>query len=166
MFRLAMLLLAASSFAAAQSKVAIINSQLAVVETAEIKKAQGELEAKFKPRQVEIDTIQKELGSIETQLQQGQGKLTPQAIQNLQMTGQRRQRELQRMTEDLQADVERERNEILQRSGSRMQEIVRKMAEERGIDVVVDVSNTIYFKPALEITKEATAAYDKSFPVK
>ena len=161
-----MLLLAASSFAAAQSKVAIINSQLAVIETAEIKKAQAELEAKFKPRQAEIDKIQKELGGIESQLQQGQGKLTPQAIQNLQMTGQRRQRELQRMTEDLQADVDRERNDILQRSGSRMQEIVRKIAEERGIDLVVDVSNTIYFKPALEITKEATAAYDQSYPVK
>ena len=162
-----MLLLAAASFAMAQSKVAIINSQLSVIETAEIKKAQGELEAKFKPRQAEVEKIQKELGDIEAQLQQAQqGKLTPQAAQNLQATGQRRQRELQRLTEDLQADVDRERNEILQRSGARMQEIVRKIAEERGYDVVVDVSNTIYFKPALEITKEATAAYDKTYPVK
>jgi outer membrane protein len=47
-----------------------------------------------------------------------------------------------------------------------MQEIVKKMAEERGYDVVVDVSNTVYYKPGLEITKEATAAYDKAFPPK
>lgn len=166
MHRLGILLLAAASFAAAQTKIAIINSQLSVIETAEIKKAQGELEAKFKPRQAQVEKLQKELSDIEAQLQQGQGKLTPQAAQNLQLTGQRRQRELQRMTEDLQADVDRERNEILQRSGTRMQEIVRKMAEERGYDMVVDVSNTIYFKPALEITKEATAAYDKTYPVK
>ena len=92
--------------------------------------------------------------------------LTPQAQQNLQITGQRKQRELQRLQEDLQGEVDRERQDILQRSGSRMQEVVRKLAEERGLDVVIDTSNTVYFKPALEITKDATAAYDKAYPVK
>ena len=47
-----------------------------------------------------------------------------------------------------------------------MQDVVKKMAEERGLDVVIDVSNTIYYKPALELTKEATAAYDKAYPAK
>ena len=37
-------------------KVAIINSQAAVIETAEIKKAQTELEAKYKPRQTQIES--------------------------------------------------------------------------------------------------------------
>ena len=47
-----------------------------------------------------------------------------------------------------------------------MAEVVKKIAEQRGLDVVVDVSNTIYFKPALEITAEATADYDKTYPLK
>jgi outer membrane protein len=45
-----------------------------------------------------------------------------------------------------------------------MTEVVKKIAEERGIDVVIDITNTIYFKPALDITAEATAAYDKAYP--
>jgi outer membrane protein len=166
MIRVALVLAAAACSLSAQVKVAIINSQLAVTETAEIKKAQGEMEAKFKPRQAEVEKLQKEIASLQGQLQSGQGKLTPQAEQSIQIQGQRRQRELQRLTEDLQADVERERNEILQRVGGRMQEVVRKLAEERTLDVVVDVSNTVYFKPALEMTKDATAAYDKAYPVK
>jgi hypothetical protein len=32
--------------------------------------------------------------------------------------------------------------------------------------VVIDISNTIYFKPALEITNDALAAYNKTYPVK
>jgi outer membrane protein len=164
MIRIALLLFAVVGALSAQSKVAIINTQQAVGETADIKKAQGELEAKFKPRQAEVEKVQKEIASLQQQLQTGQGKLTPQAEQNLQMTGQRRQRELQRLTEDLQTDVDRERNDILQRVGGRMQQVVQKLAEERGLDVVLDVSNTVYFKPALDITKEATAAYDKAFP--
>ena len=80
--------------------------------------------------------------------------------------GTRKQRDLQRLTEDMQADVERERTDILTKSGDRMQQIVAKLAEEKGLDVVIDVSNTVYFKPVLDLTKDATAAYDKAYPVK
>jgi outer membrane protein len=76
------------------------------------------------------------------------------------------QRDLQRKGEDLQADVDRERNEILGKSTQKMGEVVKKLAEEKGWDMVVDVSNTIYFKPALEVTTEALAAFNKTYPVK
>jgi outer membrane protein len=166
MLRTSALLLGLAVGAFAQAKVAIINSQAAVIETAEIKKAQTELEAKYKPRQAQIDALQKEIAQLQQQLQAGQGKLTPQAEQDIQLKGQRKQRDLQRLGEDLQGEVERERQEILGRSGQRMQDIVKKLAEERGLDIVIDVSNTIYYKPALELTKEATAAYDKAYPGK
>ena len=166
MFRTSVLLLGLAIGAFAQAKVAIINSQASVIETAELKKAQAELEAKYKPRTAQIEAIQKELAQIQQSLQAGQGKLTPQAEQDLNIRGQRKQREAQRLSEDLQAEVDRERNDILGRSSQRMQEVVKKMAEERGYDVVVDVSNTIYYKPGLEITKEATAAYDQAYPSK
>lgn len=166
MTRFALVLLAAAAILPAQQKVAIINSQLAVSDTAEIKKAQAELEAKFRPRQAEMEKLQQEIAGLEKQLQAGQGKLSPQAEQDIRMQGQRRQRDMQRLQEDLQGDVDRERNEILSRVGGRMQEVVKKLAEERALDVIIDVSNTVYFKPALEITKDATAAYDKAFPPK
>jgi outer membrane protein len=159
-------LFCAAAVASAQSKLAIINLQRAVLESAEIKKASQELTAKYLPRQQEMEKTQRDLQSIQQQLQTNAGKLTPRAESDLTAQGQRKQRELQRLTEDLQADVDRERNEILTRSSQKMQEVVRKLAEEKGLDVVVDVSNTVYFKPALEITNEAIAAYDKAYPVK
>ena len=36
-----------------------------------------------------------------------------------------------------------------------MTEIVKKIADEKGLDLVVDTTNTYFFKPALEITAEA-----------
>jgi outer membrane protein len=47
-----------------------------------------------------------------------------------------------------------------------MQAVVKKVAEGKGIDIVVDISNTVYFKPELEITTESIAAYDKEYPAK
>jgi outer membrane protein len=152
--------------ASAQAKVAIINVQQALVDTAEIKKAQAELEGKYKPRQAEMEKLQKDLQGIQQQLQTLGDKLTPQAQQDLQMQGTRKQRDLQRLNEDLQADVDRDRSDILRNSSQRMQAVVQKLAEEKGLDVVIDVSNTVYFKPALDISKEATAAYDKAHPAK
>lgn len=160
------ILLACATIASAQVKVAIINLQKAVLDTAEIQKAQKELETKFKPRQDKAEGIQRELQAIQGQLQTMAGKLTPQAEQDLNVQGQRKQRELQRLTEDLQADVDRERQDILGRSAQRMSDIVKKLSETKGLDVVVDVTNAVYFKPALEITAEATAEYDKAYPAK
>jgi outer membrane protein len=152
--------------ASAQLKVGVINTQKAITETAEIKKAQNEMTAKYKPRQDALDQVQRELGDIQAQLQSSQGKLSPAGEADLEARGQRKQREAQRLSEDLQGDVDRERQEILQRAGAHMTEVVKKIAEEKGLDLVVDVTTTLFFKPTLEITDDCIAAYDKAYPVK
>jgi|SRR5579872_6003941 len=148
----------------AQSKVAVISLQRAVLESEEIQKASAAMETKYKPRQQEIEKAQRDLQGIQQQLQAGQGKLTPQAEADLTAQGQRKQRDIQRMSEDLQADVDRERNDVLGASSRKMADVVKKLAEEKGYDVVVDSTNTVYFKPALDITAEALTAYNKAFP--
>jgi outer membrane protein len=150
--------------ASAQTKVGIVNLQKAILDTAEIKKAQADMEAKYQPRQAEMAKTQKDLQDIQVQLQSG--KLSPDGQQDLQAKGANLQRHLQRMQEDLQADVERDRTDILKQAGQRMTEIVKQIADAKGLDVVIDVTNTVYFKPALDITAEASAAYDKAYPVK
>ena len=148
----------------AQAKLAIIDLQKAVLNSAEIKKAQAELETKFRPRQQAMAKLEQDLQQVQTQLQTGAAKMTQQQAEDLQATGTRKQRELQRLGEDLQADVDRERNEILQRSGQRMTDVVKKLAEEKGLDVVIEASNAIFFKPVFDLTADATTAYDKTYP--
>ena len=159
-------LLSFTSALPAQTKVATVNLQRAVLESADIKKASAELELKYKPRQQAAQKLEQELQGIQTQLQQGQGKFTPQAEGDLQARGTRGQRELQRMGEDLQADVDRDRNEILGKAAQKMQAVVKTLAEAKGFDIVIDTQTAIYFKAATEITTEAIAAYDKAYPVK
>ncbi len=149
-----------------QVKIAVLNTQKALLETAEIKKAQADLEAKYKPRTDDLRKLDTELVDIQGRLSAGAGKLTPQVEGDLSSMGQRKQREMQRKQEDLQADVERDRQEILLKASQRMQDVVKKLADEKGYDVVLDASNTVHFKATLEMTGEATAAYDKAHPVK
>jgi outer membrane protein len=123
-----------------------------------------DLEAKFKPRQDQMIKVQKELEDIQAQLQSG--KLNELGTQEITAEGQRKQRDLQRLQQDLQDDVQASRTEILQRAGTRMQEVVKKLADEKGLDIVVDSTNTVFFKATFEITTEATAAYNKAYPGK
>jgi outer membrane protein len=157
-------ILAAS--ASAQSKVAVINLQRAVLETAEIKKASADLQAKFKPRTDSLQKIQQELQDLQSQLQGAQGKLSAAGEADLQTRATRKQREAERLNEDLQADVDRERTQILERAQTRMEAIIKKIAEEQGFDLIVDMTNRVYHKPSLEITDAVIAAYDKAYPVK
>jgi outer membrane protein len=161
---LACLALFAASQASAQIRVAVMDLQRAVLESAEIQKASAEMEAKYKPRQAELLKLQKEIEALQQKLQTQAAQLTPQAAADLQAQGQRKQRDMQRLSDDLQADVEHERNEILGRSSLRMREVIRKLAEEKNLDLVVDVNDALFFKPALDITAEAMAAYNKAHP--
>jgi len=160
---LALVALASAGFAGAQTKVGVINTQKAMLDTVEIKKDQAAMEAKYKPRQDQMSRLQQELAGLQAQI--NGGRMTPAAQQQATLEGQRKERELQRLQQDLQDDVDRERNDILGRTGKRMQEIVNRLATEKGLDVVIDAANTVFFKPALDLTAEATAAYDKAYPV-
>ena len=161
---LAVLALATIGTASAQVKIGVINTQKALLDTQELKKDQLDMQAKFKPRQDQMVKLQKELEDIQTQL--NSGKLNELGVQQMQDEGQRKQRDLQRMQQDLQEDVDSARTSILQRAGTKMQTVVKTLAAEKGLDIVVDTANTVFYKPALDITADATAAYDKAYPVK
>jgi len=156
-------LVAFSNVASAQTKVAVVNLQKAIFETAEIKKADGEMQATFKPKQDEMDQLNKDLQGISQKLQGG--KLTPQEESDLNAQGQRKQRQLQRLQDDVNEQAQAYRNDILSKSQQKMVDVVKKLAEDKGLDVIIDTSTTLFFKPALDLTAEATAAYDKAHPV-
>jgi outer membrane protein len=159
-------LFAFSQIAPAQVKVAVVDLRRAVFESAEIKKADAEMPAKFKVRQDAIDKLQKEIAAISQQLQSSNGKLAPAVESDLNLQGQKKQRDLQRLSEDLQADAQAYRDDILEKSSKKMADVVKKLSEEKGYDVVINSSTALFWKPAMEITNEVIVAYDKAYPAK
>src|SRR3954469_25539117 len=87
--------ISANAQAFAPAKVAIINAQKAVADTQEIKKAQAGLEAKYRPRQQSLQTLQNQLQSIQQQL--NTPNLAPDKESQLRLSGTQKQKELQRL---------------------------------------------------------------------
>ena len=147
--------------AAAQTKVAVVDFQTALLNTAEIQKKAAELEAKYKPRQDEIEQLSQELQEIQAKLQSAAAD----QAQSIQVEGERKQRRAQRLSEDLQSDVEFDRQGILAAAGSRMREIVQTLRTAREVDLIVDIGGVLAFDTVIDLTQAATAAYDAKYPV-
>jgi outer membrane protein len=152
--------------ALAQSKIAIVDFNRAVVDTAEFKKAYAEIEARYKPRQDALAKAQQELADLETQLRASQGQLSAAGTAELQSRTQRKQMQVERLQEDLQEDFEEDRGAALRLVSNRMTAILQKVADELQVDAIIDASAARFFRPALDATNKVIQTYDAAHPVK
>lgn len=144
--------------------IGFVDTQAAILGTAEIGKEQAAMEAKYKPQQDELDKMSSELQDIQNKLTSMAGKLQPDAERDMQAQGQRLQRDIQRKTEDLTAEIENYRSDVLGRVSERMRAVIQKLAEEKGLDAILDVTSAVYVKPSLDLTAGAIAAYNTAHP--
>lgn len=152
--------------AASAQTVGVVDTAKVLAEVAEIKKAQDALSAKFKPKEQELEALQKELQSLQQQLQQGQGKLTGAAEADLTLKGQMKERQFNRLRDDVQAQVEEERQGVLLKAQDHLVAAIAEVAKAKNLDVVVPKNQTLFVKDAVDISKEVIAAYDKANPAK
>jgi outer membrane protein len=160
------LALAATLTVQAQTKVAAINIQAAIVGTKDGQKAAAELNAKMQPKKRELEQKQNEIGALQDQLNKGQNTMSDAAKADLYKSIEAKKKNLQREMEDAQADLEADQNKIFQTLGQKIVAVIERYARDNGYVMVVDVGtpNTpvIYASPSVEITKEIIELYDKS----
>src|SRR4051812_16973827 len=152
--------------ATAQTKIGVIDFQRAVVETAEFKSAFAALEAKYKPKQDQLQRAQQSLQDIETQLRASQGQLSQAGTAELQAKGQRTQVQVDRLTADLQEDFEGERDAAVRVVSTRLTDMLKKFAADKGFEIIADKQAVPYFAASLDVTDAAIAAYNAAHPAK
>lgn len=162
----AALILGLSASASAQLKVGVVSLQKSLEGTAEIKQAEIDLRTKFGPRQDEWALMQKDLAKMQQDYESSQGKFNEQALAELGQRIQRKQVQMQRTQQALQDDITRERQDVLGRVGKNLQEVIKKVAVDKGLDLVIDSTSALYFKDPMDISADVTVAYDKAYPVK
>lgn len=158
-----------SSGAAAQ-KIGVINIQAAIAGTAEGKQAAAELQSQFAPRQTELTNLQKQIEDIRTRLQTGQTTLSDDEKARLQREGDQLTRSLQRKQQDDQDDSNEATQEVVQRIGRKMMDVLDKYAKDNGYSMVLDTSSqqtpVLYATNQIDVTQEIVRLYDQSYPVK
>ena len=145
----------------AQVKVGVVDFQEALLATADMQKQASGLEQKYKSQQERLETLSRELQEIQIKLSGGPSE--PDALR-MQAEGQSKEREAQRLSEDLQADIDFDRQQILEGGAMRMRAVLDELRAAKGLDLLLDVGSALSFNASLELTSEATAAYDTKHP--
>lgn len=155
---------AAAPPATGVSKVAIIDIQKAIVNTNEGRRDFEALQKKFDPKQAElkaqsdeVDRLKKELSSQTDKLSEDERAKRVQVIET-------KQKALQRTMEDAQNDYQQQSNEIANRIGGKMIQLLDSFAKKNGIGVVMDVSgqnnNVLWGSEQSNVTAEIVTAYN------
>jgi outer membrane protein len=152
--------------AMAQSKIGVIDFQRAIVDTAEFKKAYAGLEAKYKPVQDQLQKAQQELSDIETTLRSSGAQLSQAGAAELQAKGQRKQTQVERLQQDLQEGFEEERDAALRLIGTRMADVLKKVLDDKQLDLIIDTQALRASRSTMDVTDAAIAAYDAVHPAK
>lgn len=156
--------------AASGSRLGVINFQFAMASTQEGKKAIEDLQARFSPRQSELQKLGEEIRELESQLSTQQRTLSQDAQAQLVRQAEVKRKALTRAQQDLQDDVEAARNEYIAAISGKMGQIVDRYAQEKGLNLVLnygDGTNTVIFAtPTVDITQDVVKLYDQTHPVK
>src|SRR5271154_6305856 len=159
------LALAATLTMQAQSKVAAINIQAAIIGTKDGQKAAAELQSKMQPKKRELEQRQNDINTLQDQLNKGQNTLSESAKSDLYKNIEAKKKSLQREMEDAQADLEADQQKLMQQLGSKVVAVIERYAHDNGYTMVVDVGSqntpVIYASPSIDITKEVIELYDK-----
>ena len=154
---------------AAGNKVAIVNIQEAIANTNEGKKELDALQQRFTPKQGELKTQNDEVENLKKQLQAQSDKLSDDERANRVKTLEIKQKALQRNFEDAQNEFQQAEQEVVNRLGKKMLDVLEKYAKNNGYAMVLDVSSqqtpVLYASPGSNITKELVDAYNTEVPV-
>ncbi|MCC7234540.1 MAG: OmpH family outer membrane protein [Bryobacterales bacterium] len=167
---LAVLVAGAATLVSAQTttKVGIINIQQAIIATKDGQKAATELQARFDPKKKSLEGMQGSIASLQQELSKGSNTMAEAKRTQLTRDIDQKTKELQRASEDAQAEFEQEQNKLLNDLGGKLMVVIEKYARDNAYSLILDVSSpqtpVLFAANGVEITKEIVDLYDKNSP--
>jgi outer membrane protein len=150
------------------AKIGVINIQLAMNSTQEFRKAAENFRTKFEPRQNELEQLRQEVQDLERQLGTQSRTLSAEAQNQLARQIERKRKQGQRLQEDLQEEAQQARNDMNQRIGEKLIQVITQYAQQSGLGVVLNWvpggPAVFYVAPGVDITNEVIRLYDQTYP--
>jgi outer membrane protein len=161
---------AAAAPASVTTKVGVINIQAAITGTGEGRQAAQELQSQFSPRQTELDNMRKQGEDLQVRMRTTSNTLSDEEKARLAREAEQLQRTYQRKMQDTQDDFNEAQQEVINRIGRKMMDILDKYARDNGYSLILDTSSqqtpVIFAAPATDVTQDIIRLFDQAHPVK
>jgi outer membrane protein len=154
----------AAAAAPAVTKVGIINIQAAIVNSNEGQRDFESLQKKFDPKRQELEGLNKEVDELQKKFNTQGDKLNVEARGDLLKQIDSKKKLLQRNYEDANTDIQAQQNEIANRIGQKLVEVLDKFAKDNNFTIILDVSGqsspVLWAASTVDITKPVVEAYN------
>jgi len=147
------LLMASFAYTAkAETKIAVVDTQRAIMETEEGMRAQATLKKLFDSRQRELDKKQEQLQKEREDIEKQQGILSKESLAKRLETWQRDMSQLQATFLEYNKELQKKQGELTQPIYQRTMSQIRRLATNEGFDLVVDRQAAPYVRGDLDLT--------------
>jgi outer membrane protein len=148
-------------------KIGVINIQGAILATNEGQRDFQALEKKFEPRRAELQKANADVEELTKKLQTQGDKLNEQTRGDMTRDLENKRKVFQRNYEDAQADWNNQQNEVVNRIGSKLLQVMDKYAGENGYSIVLNsaasgegIPTVLWSNQTSDITKAVVDAYN------
>jgi len=147
--------------ASAQTKIAVVDTQRAIMETEDGIRAQATLKKLFDSRQRELDKKQDELQKERADIEKQQGVLSKGALSKRIEKWQRDMIQLQTVFVEYNKELQKKQSELTQPIFQKAMGIIRRLATQDAYDVVVDKQAVPYVRSDLDLTDRVIVQYNQ-----
>jgi outer membrane protein len=149
-------LLLVSGAASAQLKIAVLDTQRALIESEEaqqlLRSAQTELEAE----QQQVNTLGAEIMALQEQMQKDMEVMSPAEARRRQKELEDKQLDYQFRANRLQKEVQDRRQDLLQQMAPKIDAVLQDLIEVEGYDVIMQRGSLLYVNSKHDITRKVT----------
>jgi outer membrane protein len=153
--------LAFAPLVSAQMRVAVVDTQRAVMETEDGLRAQATLKKLFDKRQRELDQKQKDLQKEREELEKNRAQINTEAMAKRVETWQREMAQVQAVFVEYNKELQQKQNELTQPIVQKTVNIIRRVATQEGFDLVLERQAATYFRADLDLTDRVITLYNR-----
>jgi outer membrane protein len=159
----AMLVLGAAGAEAAATRIVYVDVQKVLVRSVAGLAAREQLEREKAAMQKDVDNRRVEVDKLREELEKKGLVLTADAKREKEETLQRKIRDLRRLSEDLQKELQAKEQQLTQRILQDLTGLIEKIGKDRGLLMVLErrSAGVIYGDPEADITDEIIRAFDQ-----
>ena len=153
--------LAFAPLASAQMRVAVVDTQRAVMETEDGLRAQATLKKLFDKRQRELDQKQKDLQKEREELEKNRAQINTEAMAKRVENWQREMAQVQAVFVEYNKELQQKQNELTQPIVQKTVNLIRRLATQEGFDLVLERQAATYFRADLDLTDRVITLYNR-----
>ena len=143
--------------------IVTVSFNAAVLQTTEAQRELSALQAKFAPRQAQLQTLNNEVESLRKQL--ADNKLGDTEMANRERSLDSKEKQLQRQAEDFKNDSQSESQQVFQRVAQKFYAFLQAYAQQHGYSAVIergsDAAPVVWYAAGnMDITEQLVKAYN------